>query len=162
MEPQSSTVRKNQVALRVLSTDCPSRAHSNRMRSAKSFCRWHSWWTRAVKRFFCNKTQISSLCEDRLPLVRAGGTFRLPARLLSDSSPCPVAVSLPSVGGPATKEERDRHLWTHLPHALWCPVCVQARSADAMHCVQPRVDPARPNVIQITRWVVTLLTSHKS
>ena len=100
-----------------------------------------------------------------MPLVRAGGTFRLPARLLSDPSPCPVTMSLPSVGGPATKEERDRHFWTHLPHAPWCPVCVQARSADAMHCVQPRdevFDAARPNVIQITRLVVTLLTSHKS
>ena len=112
---------------------------------------------------FSNKSRILGPFGDSLSLVRAGGTFRLPARLLSDPSSCasafpiatessPVPTSVPSVEGSSHKEERDRHFLTHLPPAPWCPVCVQARSGDAMHHVQPRdelFDPARPTVIQM-------------
>ena len=77
-----------------------------------------SKWTR-IRLVFSEMVQmVSSLETHRVP-----GTFRLPARVIFDQASCtdvlpiaadvgPVSTRLPSVGGPATEEESDRHVLT--------------------------------------------------
>ncbi|CAE8735976.1 unnamed protein product [Polarella glacialis] len=48
----------------------------------------------------------------------------------------PVEVEprpIPQHQGPASREERERHELTHLPHAPWCQVCVKARAREDAH-----------------------------
>ena len=146
---------------------CPSKVENGQssiegsfeVRLVKPFCLSHSWWTRAIKCFSRTRAEfwvlLETVChwfelEERSDFQRGCSVIRLhvPAHFPSQRNP----VQFPRVcrlsKGPATKEERDRHFLTHLPPAPWCPVCVQARSGDAMHHVQLRdelFDPARPH-----------------
>ena len=90
----------------------------------------------------------------QLPLVQAGGTFRLPSRLLSDPSPrasaLPIAAesslvprSLPSVGGRNTKEDRDRHV----------ELCVHGDTCRLRDKVQPNF---RKSLAAFLWWVWVL------
>lgn len=99
------------------------------------------------------RSVVRSPSGEEMPLERKGGMFCLPAKLIGacgqfgtlpllssargtdrviealpvdvpaeGGPPAPRAV--PRVQGPASDEERQMHLLTHLPHAGWCDVCV--------------------------------------
>ena len=102
-------------------------------------CPLLSWWTRASKLSFRVQGE-SWIRGETLQLNKDDNTCRIPKRLLMSQSPSvtplptaakpdPHPTSLAPVGGPARKDDTDKHVFIDLPHASWCTKCVWARSA---------------------------------